>query len=154
MNCLRQYVGATVLAPRLTELAFWSVSCLPADPSARRGARVLARVNVNWQVVLTLSLVGDNVECSVYGARSVMEAWSGVSHLAELSELWESDNYLDPGGQDQFNLIVEGIENTRRLLASPDVIAAARTFNLRLMRKGPCAYSRYHCFALADRLLT
>ena len=36
----------------------------------------------------------------------------------------------------------------------PDVERAVLAFNLRLMKKGPCAFSRYHCMGLAGRLLT
>lgn len=150
---LRLYVGTTILAPRLTELAFWSVSCLPADSLARRGERVLARVNINWQVGLTISTYAGDLECSVYGAQSVRAGWTGASNLAEIPGLTESQNLLGPGGHDQFNLIARGAEAMDRLLSSPDVIAAARAFNVRLMRKGPCAYSRYHCLSLADHLV-
>lgn len=152
----RRYAQTCLPAPVRSEVAFWSCSCLPAGFTPLVGELVYLRFNVNWQVTLTLSSMKGQLLASFHLARSVLEQafgpdLDGVGQLAP--HTIELDNLLIPGGQDQTNLYVVDSE-IDRFLDNPAVLKAIRTFNLRLMRKGPCAYGRYHCLDLADRLLT
>jgi hypothetical protein len=154
---LQRYVQCAIPAPLRTELSFWAVSCLPAGNAKEPGELVLARINLPWQVTLTVSEFGGDIDGSFFLAVSPLEQAYGKS-LKWLEEhfptIAETDNLLEPGGHDQINLIVSGAVEVRRFLEQPPVVAAMRLFNLRLMKKGGCSmYSRYHCLDLADRLL-
>jgi hypothetical protein len=73
--------------------------------------------------------------------------------LAERTGLaWQHHTY-DPGGFDQTCLVMRGADGLSRALEDAAILEAARHFAMRLMRKGPCTYGRYHCPDLADRLL-
>jgi hypothetical protein len=58
-----------------------------------------------------------------------------------------------PGGDDQINLFTRSVADAKSLFEDNVMVKSMRLMNMRLMRKGPCTYSRYHCFDLADRLL-
>ncbi len=94
---------------------------------------------------------------SFHLARSPLEKAFGKSLLTLLSKipfLEITENFYEPGGHDQINLVIQGNESTEIFLQQSAVILAIRLFNMRLMKKGACVYSRYHCFDLADRLLS
>ena len=57
-----------------------------------------------------------------------------------------------PGGQDQINIVAQGVGPALTLVRDHNILSAVRLFNLRLMKKGPCAYGRYHCLDLVDDL--
>ena len=59
-----------------------------------------------------------------------------------------------PGGYDQIRLRIDGSENAKAFITDKDILGAIRLFNLRLMRKGPCTFGRYHCMDLADTLVS
>ena len=56
-------------------------------------------------------------------------------------------------GQYQLTLKANGEDNLRKLLDNKRVQNAAAHFNLRLMRKRPTIYSKYHCSDLAKQLV-
>lgn len=56
-------------------------------------------------------------------------------------------------GHDQLTIEVQGLDQLEHLIGDPDLMAAARLFNLHLMRKRTNLYARYHCYDLADVLL-
>jgi len=66
---------------------------------------------------------------------------------------WQDLRY-DPGGSDQIRLLIDGSENAKAFITDKDILGAIRLFNLRLMRKGPCTFGRYHCTDLADTLVS
>jgi hypothetical protein len=57
------------------------------------------------------------------------------------------------GGPDQFQLIVEGLDDALMLLRDKKVIQAIKTFNLRQMQKGATVFSKFHCIDLARDVL-
>jgi hypothetical protein len=67
--------------------------------------------------------------------------------------LEETENVLEPGGQDQMQLKVTGLDEVERFLQQEPVARAIREFNMRLMKKGASVYGRYHCLDLADVIL-
>ncbi len=57
------------------------------------------------------------------------------------------------GGPDQTYVEVGSARDALRLVENDTFVTAVKTFNLRLMRMGPTAYSRYHCFDLVTHTL-
>jgi hypothetical protein len=41
----------------------------------------------------------------------------------------------------------------KAFIVDPGIVTAIRLLNLRLMKKGPCVYGRFHCMDLADRVV-
>jgi hypothetical protein len=60
------------------------------------------------------------------------------------------EHQYKPGGSDQINITLPA-RAAGPFLSDPEVLPAIRLFNLRLMKKGPCNFGRYHCMDLADR---
>ncbi len=153
IEALRYYVWANIPAFLRSELSFWSCSCLPSYPDP--SAKIYSRINVNWQEVFTVFEYENQLNFSFHVARSPLERTFGES-LSELSgqypDLDITDHFYEPGGPDQVNLVVRGSVAVREIMQLTAIVHAARLFNLRLMKKGPCIYSRYHCMDLADRL--
>ena len=128
---------------------------MPAGRTVQTGEVIYSRVNLYWQVVLTISDYKGDVECSFHLALSPLEKAFGKS-LSQLSKEFPSvdtmNNVLEPGGQDQINLYVRGAASADKFMRHGVIRSAIRLFNLRLMKKGASAYSRYHCLDLADSL--
>jgi hypothetical protein len=148
LNILKAYVAAGIPVIRRGEVSFWCLSCMP-----RRD--VYSRVNVYWQEVLTAFVHEDELWLSLHMARSPLEKEFG----SELSRLFARHPAVDlidhrywPGGRDQTSLEVP-ITAARTFMADPAIITAIRLFNLRLMKKGPCFFGRFHCLDLADKVL-
>jgi hypothetical protein len=78
------------------------------------------------------------------------EAVALLSERHPTIELWK--HQYKPGGPDQVAFTLP-VSAARSFLSDPEVLPAIRLFNLRLMQKGACIYSRYHCMDLADRLI-
>ncbi|MBA3785978.1 MAG: hypothetical protein H0X15_10675 [Acidobacteria bacterium] len=154
MNILRGYVHAAIPTPLRSELSFWACSCLPAYSQPK--VTIYSRINLNWQEVFTTSEYKGELEFSFHLALSPLEEAFGES-LSLLEEkfpfLEATENFYEPGGQDQINLIVQGADSAKTFMQQREIISAMRLFNLRLMKKGACIYSRYHCMDLADRLI-
>jgi hypothetical protein len=149
INILRLYARRGLPAMRRGELSFWAVSCLPSP-------QVLARININWQEVCTLFLDSGTLYLSLHVAESVfikmswLSAWQ--SQLRHRNIVVDGHRYA-PGGQDQRRLELPAI-NAQKLLEDDHFWPALRLFNLRLMQKGSCTFGRYHCFDLADQMLS
>lgn len=144
---LRTYVQIGVPAYRRGEVSFWGVSCLASG--------TIARVNVFWQEVFSVHEREGQIWISVFMAESPFDEIPEGEDFV-LSDLFPSIGTTDlrykPGGADQVNVIVAA-EEAEPFLQHPLVSKAVRLFNLRLMKKGPCTYGRYHCMDLADHLV-
>ena len=149
---LRRYARACLPAWVKSEMTFWSLSCLPNQ------ARTLARLNVNWQEVLSLYLfedAGEGFQVDFHVALAPIEEAFGVTQEKLLEEYPDADfdgHFYRPGGQDQFHMFTP-LATANQLLERKEFVHAARMMNLRLMRKGPCVYARHHCFDLADEVM-
>jgi hypothetical protein len=113
-------------------------------------------INLFWQEVFTVSLEDNQLSFSIHLALSVLQQEFGPS-LSKLSRRHPrvgiyAHTYV-PGGPDQIYLDAQGSHALQGLLEDERVVRAIRLFNLRLMKKGPCRFSRYHCMDLADQLL-
>ncbi|RRR72618.1 MAG: hypothetical protein EI684_09980 [Candidatus Viridilinea halotolerans] len=154
--CLRQYVAMCLPKPASTESAYWSVSCLPST-NAHSAPRI-ACFNSN---TMEIFVVGH-----VKGAPSHIWAFLNVSAkgFAQAYRSLKRFNAVHPdatverlgyatAGHDQITIAVAGLEVLEQLLTDPGILAAARLFNLHLMRRRTNFYARYHCYDLADHLL-
>lgn len=153
MNVLRKYVHAGIPAPLRSELSFWACSCLPSYSYPNE--TVYSRINIHWQEVFTASVYEGDIVFSFHLALSPLEEAFGKSLLPLLEKfpsLEATEHFYEPGGQNQINLVIEGAESAEIFMQQKEIVSAMRLFNLRLMKKGACAYSRYHCMDLADRL--
>ena len=145
------YLEVMVPFMRRTELSFWAVSCLP-DTSAPEGSTLLARVNVNMQEVFSLYATEAGLWGSFHLASSPFQEELGPDWKRQLAETgWEvSEHTWAPGGQDQFEVVVETVDGLLEFLMDWTSLRAMGLFNLRLMRKGATYYGRYHSLDLVD----
>ncbi len=154
VTVLREYVRVAIPLIRDSELSFWSCSCLPSY--TRTDITVYSRINIFWQEVFTVSARSQGPLCfSFHLALTPLEQrfGQGAERLQRRHPFTTIvDHHYHPGGRDQLELDVYGSRNALRLIHDPDIVRAIREFNLRLARKGPCTFSRYHCFGLADHL--
>lgn len=150
---LGMYLDLTVPFPRRTELSFWNVSCLPYGGPPR--TPLYCRVSLNMQEVLALGVDEQGVFASFHLASSVYQQVLGEDWRAQLTERgWETtDHQYQPGGHDQVQLFAGSFEDVREVLLNPVHSDGMRLFNLRLMRKGPTYYSKYHSLDLAEAAL-
>jgi hypothetical protein len=142
-SVLRDYVWACIPAPLLTEKYYWSCSL----PLERRPDDLLVylRVNINGHEVFTISTQHGDVHFGWHVSKSALgrvPLW-----------MYTENHVYEAGDSDQIYIGASGLKGARRILTHSRAIAAMRTFNLRLMRKGPTRFYRYHVFDLADRLL-
>ena len=152
VRILTTYVRQGIPAFPRSEMSFWACSCLPGYH--RPDVEIYSRINVYQQEVFTVYSENRRLCFSWHLAKSPLEHAFGPS-LSRMRQMLPSveldDHTYEPGGQDQVSLWTQGADVALRLLSDPAVIRAIRLFNLRLMQKGPCMFSRYHCFDLADR---
>ena len=157
---LQEYIIYTTPFPRKTEYSFWAVSCLPGS-----GKDILARVNIYWQETLRITNVSQSeiidgkehvssqIDIAVFLSKSVLFRNHPEEYFStKLKSLEFGKTVYPTGGQDQQAVFITA-EEFFAFFDEPDAYEAIRTFNLRLMRKGACNNSRYHCFDLADEML-
>jgi hypothetical protein len=152
---MNKYVKLGLPAFLRSELSFWGCSCLPGF--SHSGVTIYSRINIYWQEVFTAFEIGEKIMFSFHLARSPIEKAFGKSFsplLRKIPLIEITENFYEPGGYDQINIVIQGSESTEIFLQQSEIITAIRLFNIRLMKKGACVYSRYHCFDLADRLLS
>jgi hypothetical protein len=151
---LRKYVHCGLPIPIKSEISFWGCSCLPTYSNPKR--IVYSRININWQEVFTVHEYEGVLYFSLHLALSPLEAAFGESLeslFTKFSDLKYTEHFYEPGGQDQINLVLEDPQQVLSLMDDINIVKAIRLFNLRLMKKGACMYSRYHCMDLSDRLI-
>jgi hypothetical protein len=154
IDLLAIYAAQCIPIPIQSELAFWGCSCLPEFRGP--GVTIYSRININWQEVFTVSTRHNDLRISIHLAKTPLQVAFGRS-LRRLCNAYPgltiSYHQYVPGGQDQINLVMSGVRGANDLLSNKEVMFAARLFNQRLMKKGPCIYGRYHCMGLADQIL-
>jgi len=153
IEVLRVYVQRCIPVPAKSELSFWAVSCLPGYH--RRDVTIYCRININWQEVFTICRDEHGINFSWHTALSSLQTAYGETLDALLAQypcLEIADHYYEPGGYDQINVVALSSPMSCELLNDSNFLRSMRLFNLRLMRRGPCVYSRNHCFDLADQL--
>jgi len=154
LEILRLYGENCIPIPRTTERTYWSVSCLPSTSD-----KPLVRVNASWMELFTLLPDGDGLR-----ARFIL-------HLSDFTTDGSvAPKYLDQAlleqcvarpedvshffwKADTFGIKVRGSASIRKMLATPRVLRAIRTFNLTHMNRGRNAYQASHCYSVADYML-
>ena len=156
-NAVQQYILYTIPFPRKTEYSFWSLTCLT---KVNKGT-ALCRVNLFWQETLNITEFSFSYDgrklrdltVSVFMCKSVLLERSSFDELKSLFPTLEFTELIyKTGGQDQLNAVLS-IQEFEDFLYHPPVSDAIKEFNIRLMRKGGCVFSRYHCFDFADQVL-
>ena len=110
------------------------------------------RLNVFWQEVLTIFREKRSGldYASLHVAKGPIEA--DVALRDQFPQVEIRDHRYVPGSHDQVNLVVP-CEELDALISRDSVRASIRTFNYRLMKKGPCNFARNHCLGLADEIV-
>ena len=149
LEVLSAYIVAALPAPEASELSFWAASCMVGG---MKDLRLLSRMNLNMQEVMTLIEANSKLHVTWHCAKSPLEAIGDKAFeaLRQRFGFWTEDHRYRPGGPDQIWIGVDSTEAALDLLQDPTMIRARRLMNLRLMKKGPSYYGRTHCFALAD----
>lgn len=165
IESLKAYVKAGIPVARRSEVAFWALSCgrKIGEVFSRKSTgdnttlaswqnqKIYSRVSVNWQEVFTAFSYEGKLWFSIHLARSPLENVFGKL-FQEYPMIDNTNHKYIPGGQDQTSFDVP-IVVLKSFLTEPSVILAIRLLNLRLMKKGVCAYGRFHCMDLADKVL-
>ena len=147
---LGKYLSSCVPAPRKTEVAHWALSC--ASSRGTREDRVVCRVNIGWQEVLTVSEERGHGYVWFQARRSIIgTAFSKLMKFRRRHPgcVFYRNAYL-AGGTDQLRISSAYFDDTMALLDDPTFILAARHLNVTLATKSGCMWSRSHCPQLAD----
>lgn len=154
ISVLREYVRKGIPAIKSSELSFWGCSCLPAYKE--QDVTIYSRINIYWQEVFTVSIFNGKLGFSWHLALTPLEQVFGQKLTGlkrRYPNVWIDSHQYKPGGPDQVNLGIEDTDMALKLIKDDDIMRAIRLFNLRLMKKGACVYSRNHCLSLADKLI-
>lgn len=154
ISIMSKYVKLGIPAFLRSELSFWSCSCLPSY--SHSAAIIFSRINIYWQEVFTAFEIEGEIMFSFHLARSPIEKAFGKKFsplLKKIPMMEITEHFYEPGGYDQINFVIQGSESTKIFLQQKEIITAVRLFNMRLMKKGACVYSRYHCLDLTDKLI-
>jgi hypothetical protein len=164
VNALAIYVTQTIPTPKRTEMIYWNVSCMTG-----RDKYPLIRINVGMQMTVEVLFQKEYPLFYVYITRELLSEIlpfpiDGVSEKMRLftipdTKLDDEDTDLEIGLQTSF-LKAGGDDQLIMALATPyDLMRATfyfqpimRIFNLGLMQKSHCMWSKSHCFDLADHL--
>lgn len=96
-------------------------------------------MNFSWHLAVSpLDQLGDDEESELF---------------RRYPSLVTTDHFYEPGGHDQIHMMSGNIFEVMSFMGEEWFVRSARIFNMRLMRRGPCVFNRYHCFDLADKLL-
>lgn len=151
-----EYVRRTVPAFRRSEMSFWNCTARATGP-------IYIRINAGWQTVFDAGVSNGTEWYKFYMTENRAVAALGWPLLAAavnsvvripgslMPRLGLTD--LRAGGDNQVTVIASGSINGLKYLGNPKFVLQIRAFNLGLMQKSPCMWSRYHCLDLADRLV-
>ncbi len=158
-QALRQHHAAlnvAVHAFRRTEHAFWSMTCMPSTNAG--SVPRLSCVSIN---VMEVFGIGWHKEDDNYhwGFLTVSQEEldghfpDGDDFFRAHPGTWCEAVGYQAAGSDQIMIHATTLPVIESLVADHRIRQAAAVLNMRLMRKGPTVYSRFHCIDLADRVL-
>lgn len=150
---MREYVQKCLPVPHLTELSFWSVSCLP--PRTRPHIELYSRINVRFQEIMTTALNHKTgfIILRFHACFSEIEdCLDDLFSIAPSLRKMPAYNY-SYAGNDQICLEVANSADGHALLQNTDFLRGIKKFNLARMRCGPNPFAQTHSPALADHLL-
>lgn len=158
-NVLQSFLWSTVPRPRETERQFWAVSAMPSTNGGGRFATLsVGKLETMFLYLVPLDAQGwaalggcVNVSASLV-APDVLDGtldqpWAYVDRVGPLYE---------SAGADLAGLrfvCTDDNDGYEEILGWPGVADAARTFAVRMMRKGLSLQGRWHNYPLADVLL-
>ncbi|MFI5916017.1 tetratricopeptide repeat protein [Dactylosporangium sp. NPDC051541] len=151
LPALRRYLAWTMPAARRTELAYWTVSAVPATSKSYR-PRLLTLSVQHLETFIVDAPAGEPGRTRIrvnVDTPTLLARWGTLDRLMDANPgiyAW-TPGYDRP---DVTSLEVESARQLRRLLAVEAVVPAARRLNLDLMRKGPTLHWQSHNFPLAD----
>jgi hypothetical protein len=149
VSLLKHYVHYTIPSFRTTQFEYWSITCLPSIFNHER----YTTMNMN---AMETFVVGKGGWSFINIALSVFEKGyqNDQDFLRKYPGVNIRNSHYKAAGFDQLALNMDTLEQATQVLRDPIVIKAARLLNLQLMRKRKCFYRRYHCFDLADMLVS
>ncbi len=152
---LRSYIQACVPVARRTELSFWSVSCLPGTNRSHHPR--WAAVSIGEMETFVLGWLPGSREPWAFmnvSLASLRQETRRSLERAGVSCERRQRGYRAAAGDDlRLSTGASTFVAMTDALRDPTVVRAARMMNLRLMRKRPNWYAKFHCFDLADRVL-
>lgn len=155
--CLRQYATMCIPRPASTEPTYWSVSCMPSI-NASLSPRIACFNSNTMEIFVVGHLKGNPDAVWAFLNLSNVSFRNAYQNSARFKAAYPGATFSREGyaaaGHDQITLSIQGLDQLERLLHDPDILSAARLFNLHLMRKRTNLYARYHCYDLADLLLS
>lgn len=151
-----QYVHWCIPAYQRSELSFWSCTARPKGP-------IYVRINTGWQTVFDAGISGDKPWYKFYLTEDQAISALGWSYLgASFNSLVRIPgtprmrlefSELKAGGINQTPVVISTSRQCLKRLETEKFVLSVRAFNLGLIQKSPCMWSRNHCFDLADRLV-
>ncbi|GAB4205356.1 MAG: hypothetical protein OHK0022_31410 [Roseiflexaceae bacterium] len=155
LELLGCYLRGVVPWPRRTELAFWSVGCMPATSAP------------DWPRLACLSMSMQDVLVVGHSRREPGRLWASLTlahdsfreayptdarfHRRHPRTSLESAPATD--GLARLRLTFPDAERALQALSDPDLLRPARLLALHLMRTRRNLHRQQHCYLLADRLL-
>ncbi|HEU4324309.1 MAG TPA: hypothetical protein VFS21_14245 [Roseiflexaceae bacterium] len=155
LELLGCYLRGAVPWPRRTELAFWSIGCMPTASAA------------DWPRLACLSMSLQDVLVVGHSRREPARLWVSLTLARDaFRERFPTDARfhrrhprvgLEPAaasdGPARLRLTFPDAEHALYGLGDPDLLRPARLMALHLMRTRRSLHRQQHCFLLADRLL-
>jgi hypothetical protein len=157
---LRQYVRSTLPLTRALERMGWTVTGPSAHRSAADAYRRIAAVTVGPEETLVLSESRLGTGLPEPGGFLLVDQFALEDRVGPVSDMQRdfggtfARTWL-PGAQDR-GIVSLGFYDWgtfRTLMAAPQVVAAARHLNVRLLEESPSRQPERHVFDLADHLV-
>jgi hypothetical protein len=154
IEALAQFLAGSVPFPRATEYSFWTVSCLPSTATFY-GQRLLC---VHAAVIELFAVCPGGADGNPAGWGFVNVATDVLmDEFGYVAGDWMElegtrmflGGYREPGDW-LTQLVVDYEEDLVPVLRDPRIQRAAAALALRMMRKRPTIFQRYHCKQLAD----
>ena len=149
---LRKYISSCIIAPDLTEYAFWSLSCMPSTSAGTR----IAVVNAGMMELLVIGLLegrGGPLSAFINVSEAILSKNDALVNFMISDGIGFTYPLYRDSGNDccQVYFLVEDHD---WIFKDPTFRAAAADLSLRIMRKRPTIFSKYHCKQLADEVLS
>jgi hypothetical protein len=153
---LNFYISNCLPAHKMTELSFWSLSCLPSTNANTSPRYICLNINAMEVLVMGYQKKMKTNFCFVVLSRGLFDTKTDLKNLHRKYRTMRTfESKYRAGGSDQ--LLIEFydlFEFESFLTTNPGIIKSIKNFNLRLMRKGGTIYSSFHCFDLVTDILS
>ena len=150
---MRKYMLYGIPEPFMTELSFWSCSCVP---KSTREIVIFSRINLRSCEVFTVGYhkVAKEPFYSFHLARSVFEKNYNDGYFLHQYPSAEIYNHIyRSAGLDQCKVVFSDFDEVMAALENPAFLYSVKFFNLGQMRRGAHLYYHTHCIELAEAIL-